>query len=162
MGRKNCHCSRLSLSSVLDFSDVPKKGRGETDEQAAQIFKNEAWHTFSVDIGPQEWSTAHRVGQSIMVRVLAEYKKNAFSERSDALKSSRFARAPPNQPNARGRPSTKAHFATRLCAMSHTVKFYCVRRRTKPLRNGPPVSQILILISLVDEIQLHLKGSQLL
>ena len=27
----------------------------------------------------------------------------------------------------------------RFCATSHTVKFYCVRRRTKSLRNGPSV-----------------------
>ena len=26
---------------------------------------------------------------------------------------------------------------TYFCAMSHTVKFYCVRRHTKSLRNGP-------------------------
>ena len=36
----------------------------------------------------------------------------------------------------------------RFCPTSYTVKFYCVRRRTKSLRNGPSVGEMPLNLSL--------------
>ena len=35
----------------------------------------------------------------------------------------------------------------RFCATSHTVQFYCVRRRTKSLRNGPKAGDTPIAVA---------------
>ena len=42
-----------------------------------------------------------------------------------------------NQPLVNPVDSVQRPISQRFCATSHTVKFYCVRRRTKSLRNGP-------------------------
>ena len=65
-----------STRNVFAFADVPPKTRGETDHQAAEIFRNVAWNTFSVyvsEAGSGEWSTAHRVGNSIIVSTYEHY-----------------------------------------------------------------------------------------
>ena len=57
----------------LRGQDVPRKTSGETDAEAAEVFRRVAQETFGVHIskaGSGEWSTAHRVGQSIIVRII--------------------------------------------------------------------------------------------